>query len=225
MAKKKIKKEKKTEGKKEERKKTNYEMQIMLIIFCMAVIILLIFAISFLVQESKKFNYAGLRFTKGQQGNLILYFTNIPLKDETGKVQAYLPLYFREDPRKLSRIGTDAEIMLKPVVAMAADSITVESCQDTILAAMTLSLKFFGGVGIKSFPATTNKSEADTLNRTYVNCSKNANYSIIQFEMGNESRITEEGNCYTLEFANCEIMNVTERFMLVAYAQSENKEI
>jgi hypothetical protein len=221
----------KKSGEKEKAKslKSKQEKQIRLAIFVMLALILLIFFISFLIEHSKKFKYAGLQFVKGKKGNLILYQTKFPLRDMGGKVVAYLPFYFREDPRRLKRIEMDGTIKLKKTVALAANKEVIKSCEDSILAATTLSL-FLSKSGINSFPATTNKSEAELYNRTYVSFGSSLEYSVLIFrnsEEGEESKIKKTGmwDVYILNFADCEIMNVTERFMLGLYAHSRGIEI
>ncbi len=218
------KEEKKTLRKKIKEKE---ERQTRIFVIFMVGLILSVILFYFLFQDIKKFEYAGLEFEKIRQGNLNLYSTKFPLRDISGRVVAYLPFYFREDPRKLRDIRIEGRIILdnrKPV-AITASKEVIESCEDSILAAATLSINFFGPLGIKAFPATTNKSESEILNRTYVSCNDTSNHSIILFEKGDENKIVKNGDCYLLEFKNCEIMNITERFILGLYAHPRNIEI
>jgi hypothetical protein len=209
----------------EKKVKEKQEKQVKLIVIMMISLVLIVVLVNWLLKESNKFEYAGLEFTKGKQGSLVLYFTQFPLKDLSGKTVAYLPFYFREDPRKLDRIKLEGMIRLKKVVALAADKEVIEGCEDTLLAAATLSLKFLKDLNIEAFAATPDKAEAEQFNRTYVDCNDTSKYSILIFKKGNESRIIQEGDCYTLEFDNCEIMNVSERFVINTYANSQGIEL
>jgi len=86
---------------------------------------------------------------------------------------------------------------------------------------------FLNAAGIKAFGASVNKTEAEENNRTYVNCGDRStfllnDYTILSFKASNESGIEQINNgCYVLNVANCDIMNVTERFMLGVYAHSQ----
>jgi len=219
------KKKDKKEVKREEKPTKRQEKQLKLVVVFMIFLIASIFLFYWLSVKMNQFEYAGLKFEKTKQGSITFYQTKFPFKDMFGNIVGYLPVYFREDPRKLSNITVDAKINLKKNVALAIDSETVK-CEDSILAATTLSL-FLGQAGVNSFGATTNETEAKMLNRTYVECMETSNYSVIIFDNSLVNRIDKSlfSDCYTLSVANCEIMNVTERFMLALYAQSQGKEL
>jgi len=194
------------------------EKQTKLIIIFMAVVIVSIFVFYWLSLELKKFDYAGLKFEKVKLGKSRFYLGKFPVSDVSGNVVNWLDVYFREDPRKLKNIEIKGAIKLKKTIGIAASSSIFENCSDSFLAAETLSLFLFKE-GFNIFSGTANKTEAQQLNRTYISCG-NENYSSIFFEKGDKNRIIQNNDCYTLEFANCEIMNVTERFMLGVYEYS-----
>ena len=218
MQMKKGKKESKEE-KKVEKKENNQEKQVKLFIFGMVALIILIVLAYFLIQGDKKFEYAGLEFQKGKVGDLTLYFIKIPLNSITGEVVGYASSYVSEDPRKLTNIPINTQLMLKKEVALAADSKFVEKCEDSILAATRLSV-YLKNTGINPVASTLNKKEAEELNRNYVNCSADSDYSIIAFETAEKDEIAKENNCYKVNVANCNVMNVTERLMIGVYAHS-----
>lgn len=225
--KKKIIREKKEHGKKIS---GNREKELKIGIGIMICVILFVIFINFLIQRTKKFEYAGLEFVKNKKGNLVLYSTNFPVNDLSGKVVGYISFYFREDPRKLDGIDIYGFIQLRKKAALAINDNFVRSCEDSILAATTLSV-FLDATDIEAFGATTNKTEAEKLDRRYVECGNNEtfilrDYSIIEFKESDASSIMRNVNdCYTLNIANCEIMNVTERLMLGLYAHSRGIEI
>lgn len=212
------------EMKKQEKPKFNLENQIKFFVTLMICVILIVFFIYWISIQTRSFNYAGVEFEKGKQGNLILYKANLPLFDYSGKITNYLSVYFREDPRKLRNINISGTIMLRRNVALAADESFVRNYEDSILAATTLSV-YLKALGANPFPATMNKTEAEELNRTYVSCDDTKNYSIIIFQKGNESKIEQKGDCYFLNVKDTEVMNVTEKFMIGAYAHSRGASI
>ena len=167
----------------------------------------------------KKFDYAGLEFEKGKLGNLILYKAELPAKDITGNAVGYSLLYLREDPRKLKNIEIKSPVILKKDVALASDKDFIESCDDSIVAAATLSV-YLNTIGRNPFPATLNKAEADLLNRTYASCNNAEGYSVVSFEKSDKNEIEKNNECYVLKIADCNIMNLTERFILASYANS-----
>jgi len=208
---------KKTEKKKIRQK---WETQVIVIVGFMLIVLATVFIFYWISVNSKKFEFAGLKFEKIKEGSLTFYNTNFPLKDIFGNTVSYLPAYFREDPRKLANITIDGAIKLKSTVALAADS-DILRCEDSILAGTTLSV-FLAKAGISSFGATTNKTEAEYFNRTYVDCGNTSQYSIVMFKNSTVDRIDEllSPNCYVISIANCNFMNVTERFMMGVYAHS-----
>jgi len=51
-------------------------------------------------------------------------------------------------------------------------------------------------------------------------CSSTGGYSFVQIEEGNETKIEQFGpSCYKLTVANCEILPVTERFLIEVFAK------
>jgi len=214
---------------KKKRKVEKEEKQIRTIFIMMVCLVLLIFLVYLLIESTKKFEYIDLEFRKVKKGDLNLYYTKFPVRDLSGEIRGYRGFYFREDPRALEDIKIDGKIKLKKDAALAADS-DISGCEDSILAASTLTL-FLQTAGVKSFGATTDKVEAIRYGRSYVNCGeKNSillnDYTIISFKESNETRIEQRNNgCYIINVANCDIMNATERFMMGVYAHSRGIEI
>jgi len=205
------------------KKKPKEEKQARGFIFFMIALLLIVLVISFWASISRKFDYAGVEFNKVKQGDLNLYYAKFPLRDVSGQITAYLPFYFREDPRELNRIEINGTIKLKTGVALAVNSDNIV-CEDSVLSGATLSL-FLNSVGVSPFGATTNKTEAEEFNRIYVSCENPGNVTVLLYKGGDTSKIEQKGDCYVLNIANCEIMNVTERFMIGLYAHSRGIEI
>jgi len=200
-----------------------YEKQLKYILIILAGIIIMVFAMYFISQSSKNFEYLDLNIQKIQMGKLNLYYVEFPLKDVTGNVVGYSASYFRADPRKLGDITIDGKIRLKTTTALVADSEVVH-CEDSILAGASLA-QFLGKAGVKTIGATSNKTEAQELKMEYATCKDTSKYSVVEFRNSTETKITQNGDCYIVEVANCNIMNASERFMIGLYAHAVNKEI
>lgn len=203
------------------------EKQIKLVVIFMAVLILGVIGTYFLINSTKNFEYAGVKFQKLKTGNTIRYVAKFPLRSITGEVVSYLPFEFREDPRKLENIEINGSIRMKKKIAEAYNKDFVASCGDVGLAAVTLSvyLKLTSNYQLEPFAATTNRSESVERDVPYVSCEDTEEYTVIILKQGDESRIEQKGDCYILEAANCNVMNITERFMMGLYAHSLGLEI
>jgi len=198
--------------------------QLKMIVIFMAGLIIVVLLSYWLSIETKKFSYVGLDFEKRQQGSLVLYFTEFPISDIFGNIVGYQGFYLRQDPRKIDYVELPDSINLKKDTALAADGAFIGSCEDSIVAGTTLSV-FLQKSGINPIPATTNQSEADKYGRLYVDCGDTSQYSIIQFKLGDESKVSVNGDCYTILTSICDVMNVTERFMIGLYANSRGIEL
>ncbi len=210
-----IEKKEKKKSKKEQKEKQ--EKQIRLAIFVMVGLIAFIFLINLIVKSTETFEYEGLEFKKGKEGKIIYYNTNLPLKNKYGETIKYLPFSFRNDPRDLEYIQVNTEeIILKKNMSIASSKKDIESCKDSIKAAATLSIPFFSQIGVKAFPGTPNKSEANLTKSTYINCSESS-YKAVIFKKSNESSIEQKGNCYLLNVANCTNMELAEKFIIEWY--------
>lgn len=201
--------------------KTAQEKQLKFAIIMMVVVIaaflISYYASRWIISQAGKFEYAGIDFSKAQTG----YMASFPLEDAFGNKAEPLRIIFWEDPRKTERIAINGSIRLKKTVAIGVEAQFVENCIDSIQAGTTLAA-FLTKLGITAFAADTNYTEAKMLNRTYVDCDNPQGYSVIISRIANESRIIQKGDCYILEAGNnCEIMNVSEKFLIGLYANSK----
>ena len=212
------KKIKKTDGKKERIKiegkasRKKQEKQIRIFIIVMLALLVFLFIVYAFIRATLKFNYAGLEFEKVRQGELILYRTDV------------FPVFLREDPRELRDIEVKERIILQKKIGIGGEKELLESCEDSTIAATTLSI-FYGKTGLQPFSASVNKTESEEFGISYVECGLGADYSVINLVKGGENKISKKGNCYTLEVKDCEVMDVTERFIVASYAHSRGIEI
>ena len=180
----------------------------------------LIFAISFtywLIQESKKFEYNGLKFEKIMFGDIPLYRAKIPLFDSLRNLVANYNLYLRNDPRKLKDILVTGEIRLMKNVVIAADENLI--CEDEAIAGSSLKGFLTNVVRTNVFIGTTEKSKSNS-NLIYADCNSDK-FSTLIIETADKTEIVQAGqNCYKIKISNCEIMGAVEKFMVELYKNS-----
>ena len=219
---------KKKESLEEKRKRellARQDTQLKWILFVLVVIILIAVGVYFMVNSTKRFSYGGLQFEKIMFDKLPLYYSMIQLTSYDGN-RINHHLYLRNDPRKLTDVLINGNIVINPTVVFAVDPESDTLCQDNPLAGGLIN-QFFQANGVKYSATYTNKSYALERNMTYVDCSKvSGQQTFLALKMGNETEINQDSqNCYTLSFKNCEVLKVTERFIVGAYANSKGIKI
>lgn len=174
----------------------------------LAFLLILFFSIYYLVDSSKSVNYKGLEYQKLQVGEVLFYHAQIPyLKDlENTKYNVYL----RTNPKKISRdIPLEGEaISWKQLVVTnySTDGLVCEG--NSIIAQANFNQILSDGVGLTLIGNNT------------VSCDEENRYMYLSIEAGDETKIEKIGeSCYRLEFTNCEILEVTERFLLEAISK------
>ena len=216
-------KETEASGEKESKEQSRkYESQFKWVIFGMVALILVIVGVYFIALESKKVSYGGLIYEKIAYSQTVsLYHTQIPVKDVNGNLIANFNLYLRNDPRELKEIAISDPIQLKVGTIVSLDKDAEISCSDAGIA----GANFFGFLktaGVKVSVAYAQEDYAKERNASYVNCETNTSQSVIVIRKGKENRIIQERkDCFVLEFKDCEILKITERFMVALYANSK----
>ena len=202
------------------------EKVVKIVVLSMVFVIAAIIVFYWLSLESKKFTYGGASFEKTESGKITFYNARFPLVDSSGNVATNLDVLFKEDPRLLKDIPIEGVIELRQNTFIAIpNDIWAENCKDSIVAATTLSL-FLKKAGLTVEPASLNETDAAKNGVAQVSCDKASKYSIVVLQNGTDRFIKREGDCYILQAgANCDILNVTERFMVGLYASSKGIEI
>jgi hypothetical protein len=215
MAKKKMKKEKK-----ENREKSSkYEKQLRSILLIMGLILLTAVIAYFVINSTKSFEYGGIKFQKIMFDKLSLYYSRIPLYNVAGELIAYYNLYLRNDPRKLD-ISVSDKIKLTQNTVLSVDE-SINGCEDIGIAGSAIGY-FFAAAGINKTNANTNKIIANETGVMHATCDNSLENSVVVIKQGNETAVyKEKPNCYIIEFKDCEINKVTERFIVAAIANSK----
>lgn len=195
--------------------------------------IILIVVLFFVIKSNfiDRFDYKGLEFQKTQLGEIRFYSARFPIVSGTGKVIGDYAVNLRNDPRKLDYITIntttgkiefavdrnkygDVYISLNPFM---------EICEDSGIAVLTLST-FLRDSGLNVKSAVTDKAYAKANNLTQRWCTNSGFDTVIIVTNGNETSINEIApNCYEMSFKECEVLQVSERFILIIledYAKS-----
>jgi len=200
--------------------------QILFTLILMIAVIVIIAAIPYINQNFiNNFNYKGLDFKKTNFGNLVFFSSEFPVITPTGRVIGDYRVNLRNDPRKLddfkvNLLNKDIQFALNiqnntfgPVFISLNPS--MKMCEDTIISLAALSA-FLGDSGLNVKSAYTDLKFAKQNNGTYRECNTDYYDTVITVTDGNDTSITEEdANCYKLQFTNCEILKVTEKFQLL----------
>lgn len=210
------------------RKKQNRQTLWALVL--MISIILIIILVPYIKQNVfNKFQYIGLDFYKTKLGSdvtgaavgngITFYSTDIPLINQYGFPIGEYSIYFRNDPRELENINV--EVIEKKIEFQKNNTIYISIqydapiCEDNIIAVVGLTnfLDKFGNLRVDG--AMNDAVYASNNNLDYVTCKTNPENTVILMKTGNETKISKTGrNCYELQYKDCEINKVTEKFIL-----------
>ena len=193
------------------KKQIETENKLLRNIFIFVGILFFLFLASYVVIGSiRNFNYRGTDFEVTKEGeDLIFYRTSFPFYSSEGEHTADYNFYIRNDPRKLEEIEFEGEIVwLENMVINMTEEFTCDG--DGIIAiANILNLKIFGTEIIKDDSA---------------GCSYTGDYMFLKIQTGNKTKIESFGpSCYNLYVNNCEILKVTEKFMVETFIQANSK--
>jgi hypothetical protein len=148
-----------------------------------------------------------------------MYYGRIPITNPEGELKANYNLYLKNDPRTLRDIPINGTINLgNDWVFLSLDNASDSGCTDRE-SIMSLA-QLITGTGHKLEVVFNDIDLAKAKNKSYMTC-ENSKERIVLFKAGNETKITQKGNCYELEFKDCEIRTVTERFIVGWIANSK----
>lgn len=174
-------------------------------------VVFLLFIIFILLNNNiGNFEYEGVDFKTIREGNLLFYNTKLEMM-KNGEHVADYNFFLRKDPRRLAEVPFYGKVAVaKNIVINSSGEFNCDG--DGIIAIANLD-KLFNVLGFK------------TLQDKNATCSQSANYSFIQIEAGNETKIVQDGvSCYTVFVKDCEILDATERFMLEIFVQVNSKD-
>lgn len=178
-----------------------------------AFVFIIIIAFYLVYNTTTKFEYAGTTFEKVKFGSLIFYQTSFPLYSSiTGKQVNEYNFFLRKDPRTLGNFPINGEIRVLSSMVLSADSDLY--CKDNAIALSNFYIFFKGTQGVN---VTVNNNL--TCDDTHIG-------TLVRIQNSTASRIDQVGtNCYELSVNNCQVLEVTERFVVGTLAQSKGETI
>lgn len=208
----------------ETQKKESTDTKLYWVLGAMAGIFFLFFALSYFFQGLNNFEYQGLSFTKEYLGEIPLYrYSYNSVTGSAIQEAAPVTLLLRHDPRE-NNVPIDGEIEFfrGKFVYLGINAEGLSQCPYSTLSIATLS-SFISSNGFTSRAGTVNQTEAAEQNLTHVTCEGHPNNPVLIIQAGDESKITKDGNCYTLQAANCEILQVVEKFEVQSIIDAKSR--
>ena len=160
------------------------------------IILILFIATNIILNNMKNFEYKGITF------NVI--------KDTGGLTFYHLEERYnlRKDPRKLEKIPFEGEIRFTPISKLIYNSTGFDCDGDGVIAVGNFALILHDLAGI------------DVVKDENATCDSQGRYMFVQVQPGNETSIKQVGPaCYEFNVNNCEILDVTEKFIVETIAQ------
>jgi hypothetical protein len=193
------------------------------IVLMVSVIVLMIIGpiiTGYVVSQNNKFVYAKLDWQKTQASNMVFYSTKIPVTDKYLNVVGSFFINFRNDPRELNKTNftlttTTMPTFNKEKVVYISIGEMKRKCLDGSAATLTLAGFFRQFANMNISGAMSNKTIANDTGFPYITCQNSKMNTVINIIEGNTTEIRQINyNCYELRYANCEVMKVSERFIL-----------
>ena len=175
------------------------------VFFVVGFLVLIFVGVFLFINSVRHFTYEGVDFNVIKEGELIFYQTSLPVKVTdrmTGEVvRNDYNFYFRNDPRKLKDIIFDGKINIKK--SMIMNFTENFNCNGYGIIAVANMMNLFG---ILKINAEINNS---------LGCNKESQYTFIRLQSGNETGIEQvHTNCYDFTINNCEVLEVTEKYLI-----------
>ncbi len=195
--------------------------QVLWMVILMIALLLIVLGTPYVVKNYfNKFVYIKLDFEKTQLGDIKFYSTKIPVANRDGEVSGTFSMNFRNDPRKLEYIDYDVpdnKIKFKKEnITYISFNPDMETCEDNGIALIAFS-SFLRGLGqINVSSATTYYDFSRDNNIPYKTCENSPDNTVILLDSGEKTEIKRiSDKCYSITYNNCEILPVTEKFMLI----------
>ena len=175
------------------------------VLIILGILMVFFFAVYSLKTESTSFQYKGINFDiVKDNGGIAPYKTSLPVNYQ-GKIVPY-NFFLRNDPRSLDNVSFSGEIVFKKLMVMnATDSLNCNGDGIISVANVANLYRILGTKVIKDENAT---------------CDSNGAYMFMNINQGDQDKIIQYGpSCYELDVKNCDILRVTEKFMVESLAK------
>jgi len=170
----------------------------------LGVFVSVIIIVALSINSMKHFEYEGVDFNVIKEGDLIFYNAVFPIHSITGKHIADYNVYLRNNPFELKEVTFDGEVVLREdAVVNMTKNFNCEGDGIIAIANLVQVLEKFGTKAIKDPEA---------------GCDIKGAYTFIQIREGDETSIESfgppEASCYNFYVKDCEILEVTEKFIV-----------
>lgn len=192
-----------------QKKRHNKIISKVLIFVGVVIIALIVWAVFSYYNSSFKYN--GVEFQKVDE--IAPYRTGLPVTYAGGITGAITQntyyFYLRKDPRTLEYVPLEGEIVLKK-------NMVIEGTND-------LNCNGDGIIAIANLANLYNVLGTKVIKDPDAGCDEEGRYMHLELLKGNETKIEKTGPaCYILSVNNCEILEVTEKFMVETLAKVNN---
>lgn len=175
-------------------------------------------------QIFEKFEYAGVKFEKIEEGQLTFYHGQFPIIYK-GNFSAIYNVFLRNDPRE-NKIPINTNLSLSQKVSISLND-NVNLCEDMMLGQAELGKFISAFPFVKNVTAGVyNASVAKEYNVPQITC-KNASDEntvlIVQMSESPSIGLGEKENCYLINIGQCQYLESTERYVVGAMAQINGK--
>lgn len=192
---------------------------ITLMIIVVAALIFIPMIVNYITIKNSKFVYAQLDWQKTKAGDMIYYSTRLPVADQYGKVVDSFFINLRNDPRELNKtdfkLTTGIPTFNKEKTVYLSIGEMNRNCVEGSAATLTLAgfLRQFALMNVSA--GMSNEKIANESNFPYITCENSRMNTVINIIEGNTTRVEQiNSNCYELEYANCDVLKISERFVL-----------
>ena len=203
-----VKKTVEVESKPTTKKQVDYENKLLrnlILIFVACVVVFIVVYI--MISSANHFTYRGVKFDVVQEQDLTFYKTSFPAMYQ-GSTVPY-NFYIRNDPRVLdSEIPFEgSQNLLDNMVINMTENF---DCDGDGVIAIANFVKFYQFIGTK------------VIKDPNATCDQQGRYMFVQIQEGNSTEIKQTGpSCYELDVSDCEILKVTERFMIESFVKAQ----
>ena len=174
----------------------------------------------------KQVEYKGVTITKEKFGQIPVFHYNYYFKTTAGRLIKY-NLYLRVDPREndVPIEGNSIRLTGDKTTYITIDATELNKCDKSILAVAKIS-GFLTDNQIKIKSGTTDINEAAVYGNDsiddYITCENKPDNTVIEFEKGDKTRVSIEGNCHKIIFGpECKVLEAAEKYNVQAILNSK----
>jgi hypothetical protein len=181
------------------------ENKILRNIFIVIGVFILAFLIGYVIfTMANQFEYKEIKFNIVDTDKVRFYHTSFPLFVKGKEINYHV--YLRKDPRENERIPFEGDFVFDEDIVL--NSTSGFNCDGKGVVAVANMNQIFSSIG------------ANVVNDLNATCDDQGRYLHINLEEGEETKIEKYGpRCYKFKINNCEILEVTERYLVEVIAR------